>query len=296
MRGLNLFGIPEYAVDPNSDDVFTRLIDLRGEAKARGDPLQLAMKIIANATSYGIFIEVLRDDAPKPEPLDVFGPDGIKQSVTSTAIEEPGLFFHPLLGTLITGAARLMLALAERVANDQGLGWVFCDTDSIAMAKPEGMGQEVFLKRCQTVVDWFTGLNPYRQKGSILEIEDANYAVGAMAHEPLYCLALSAKRYALFNLDADGKPVLRKASAHGLGHLVAPYGADDLPDGLEVPVLGEHVTGVKLWQHHLWVRIVVAAHGSTPNVVALDYHQALKNPAVSRYGATSPRLLDWMRA
>lgn len=75
MKGLNLFGNPHYAVDPNTDDVFTRLIDLRGEAKAKRDPLQLAMKIIANATSYGIFIEVLRDDAPKPEPLDVYGPD-----------------------------------------------------------------------------------------------------------------------------------------------------------------------------------------------------------------------------
>jgi len=295
MTGINLFGIPEYAVDPNSDDVFTRLIDLRGEAKARGDPLQLAMKIIANATSYGIFIEVLRDDAPKPELLDVYGPDGTKQTISSTAIEEPGRYFHPLLGTLITGAARLMLALAERVAEDQGLGWVFCDTDSIAMAKPESMGQAAFLQRGQAVVDWFTGLNPYRQKGSILEIEDANYAVGTKTHEPLYCLALSAKRYALFNLKADGKPILRKASAHGLGHLLAPYGANNLPDGLEVPEFGENFTGVKLWQHHLWERIIAAALGTTPNVVPLDYHPSLQSPAMSRYGATSPRLLDWMK-
>src|SRR6056297_4087198 len=202
MRGLNLFGNPEYAVDPNTDDVFTRLIDLRGEAKSKGDPLQLAMKIIANATSYGIFIEVLRDDAPKPEPLDVYGPDGTKQTIQSTAIEEPGRYFHPLLGTLITGAARLMLALAERVAEDEGPGWVFCDTDSIAMARPNEMDRATFLQRGQAVVDWFTELNPYRQKGSILEIEDPNYIVGTKSHTPLYCLALSSKRYALYNLDA----------------------------------------------------------------------------------------------
>ena len=37
--------------------------------------------------------------------------------------------------------------------------------------------------------------------------------------EPLYCYTISSKRYVLFNLDAKGRPILRKASAHGLGHL-----------------------------------------------------------------------------
>jgi hypothetical protein len=38
----------------------------------------------------------------------------------------------------------------------------------------------------------------------------------------LYCYAISAKRYALFNLDDDGRPVMRKWSEHGLGHLLNP--------------------------------------------------------------------------
>ena len=40
----------------------------------------------------------------------------------------------PLLGVLITGAARLMLAITERLVLDEGLDWAFCDTDSMALA------------------------------------------------------------------------------------------------------------------------------------------------------------------
>ena len=84
---------------------------------------------MANSTAYGIFVEINCDDAPKPEPLNVYGPDGECQTIQSKAIEQPGKYFHPLLAVLITGAARLMLALAERLTLDHGLEWVFCDTD-----------------------------------------------------------------------------------------------------------------------------------------------------------------------
>jgi len=294
LQKIDLFGNPAYRVDPATEDVFTRLIDLRDEAKAKGDPVQQAIKIVANSTSYGIFIEVNRDDAPKPEPLDVYGPSGERQSVTTLAVEEPGRYFHPLLGTLITGAARLMLALSERVASDQGLGWVFCDTDSLAMAKPDGMERKTFLQRGRAVIDWFEALNPYRKPGSILDVEDANFKPGTKHHEPLYCLAISAKRYALFNLDFDGKPILRKTSAHGLGHLMPPYGVEDLPEGLGIPDAGASATGVSLWQHHYWLKVIDAAHGDSPNIVKLDYHPAFELPCISRYGATSPTLLKWM--
>jgi hypothetical protein len=56
--------------------MFTRLIDMRDEAKARKDPLQQQMKITANSTSYGIYVEVNRDDAPKPEALTLYDAGG----------------------------------------------------------------------------------------------------------------------------------------------------------------------------------------------------------------------------
>ena len=42
------------------------------------------------------------------------------------------------------------------------------------------------------------------------------------ALDPPFCLAVSAKRYVLFNRQ-NGSVVVRKASGHGLGHLMAPY-------------------------------------------------------------------------
>ena len=59
-------------------------------------------------------------------------------------IEEPGKFFHPLLATLITGAARLMLAIAESLCFEKDLDWAFCDTDSMAIAKPRETGEAEF--------------------------------------------------------------------------------------------------------------------------------------------------------
>lgn len=294
LKPINLFGRDDFRIDPKTDDLFTRLIDLRDDAKANKDPIEKAIKIFANSTSYGIFVEVNRDDAPKPEPLEVFGPDGQSHVIESTGIEEPGRYFHPLLGTLITGAARLMLALAERIAADQGLGWVFCDTDSIAMARPDNMEAAVFVSKAQAVIDWFTPLNPYRKPGSILKIEDANYSTEGEKLEPLYCIAISAKRYALFNLDANGQPILRKASAHGLGHLMAPYGDDEALPGLAAPAISLSAIGVKRWQHDLWIKIIEAALAGSPNQVPLDWHPGFQKPAISRYGATSPKLLAWM--
>ena len=67
-------------------------------------------------------------------------------------IKEPGKFFHPLLATLITGAARLMLAIAESLCLAKGLDWAFCDTDSMAIAKPDRMWWEAeFFELCGAI-------------------------------------------------------------------------------------------------------------------------------------------------
>ncbi len=295
LKPINLFGNANYRIDPFTDDMFTRLVDLRDNAKANNDPLQQAIKIIANSTCYGIFVEVNKDSAPKYEPIEVYGPDGLTFGALSKSIEEPGKFFHPLLATLITGAARLMLATAERLAADQGLDWVFCDTDSIAMAKPDAMKRDEFIKRGQRVIDWFEPLNPYQKPGSILDMECENFLPGTDVLEPLYCYAISAKRYALFNIDKDGKPIIRKASAHGLGHLMEPYGEDDPALGVPLPVVPLSQIGVKRWQYDYWFFLLSAALAGKPNQVPLDYHPALQKCALSRYGATSPALLRWLR-
>lgn len=296
LKPIDLFGDPAFRVDPRNEDVFNRLIDLRDKAKADRNQNQQAIKIVANATSYGIFIEVQRDDAPKPEPLMIYDHNGEALETKSKALEQPGKFFHPLLGTLITGAARLMLALSENLTLDAGLKWVFCDTDSLAIARPEGMAEAEFYERAQSVIDWFEPLNPYQKPGSILQIEDVNFDPETGQRIPLYAFAISAKRYALFNIDENGSPIIRKASAHGLGHLMPPYGEDDPAPGVLEPVIPLHEIGVSRWQYDLWFHIISAALRGEPDMVCLDYHPALQKPALSRYGATSPAMLRWMKA
>jgi hypothetical protein len=281
-------------IDPYADDFYLSLIDLRDEAKTKGDPIDKTLKVIANSTSYGIFIEINRDDAPRSELLDVYGPNGNCIKVNSKAIEEPGRFFHPLLGVLITGAARLMLGIAEKLTIDFGLDWAFCDTDPLAITRSGRLSRAEFRNRAQKVIDWFVPLNPYKKAESILQIEKINNGIDSAEYEPLYCFAISAKRYALFNLDSKGNPILRKASAHGLGHLIEPYTEDDAPPELPKPRVPPSEIGVRRWQHDFWIKIIDAAIADKPDQVSLDWHPSLSRPAAQRFSASSPHLLAWL--
>ena len=163
LRGLKIAGHAEYAVDPYEDDFYKRVIELRRRVKAELEDAerrdansqetknldmdQLALKILANATSYGIFIELNVEDADKEDaPIALFTSQD-KRLVEASKREEPGRYYHPLLATLITGAARLMLALSERLSLDRGLNWAFCDTDSMAFANTTNLPFEEFAGR-----------------------------------------------------------------------------------------------------------------------------------------------------
>jgi hypothetical protein len=310
LRTVRIAGNSDYQVDPANDDFFKRLIDLRTTVKARLknatalnrdalDSEQQALKILANSTSYGIFVEINVADLDSPEKLTCYGPDGEGFPVESNKVEEPGRFFHPLLATLITGAARLMLATAERLSVEKGLDWAFCDTDSMAIAKPDGMGQVEFFERAQSICAWFASLNPYEQKGSIFKIEEANYLIAGDSVgsnlEPLFCYCISSKRYVLFNAGPSGEVIIRKASAHGLGHYLAPYEAEDASQSIPAPSVSLDKIGVERWHYDLWHSIIRAVLDGHPDQVNLSYHSGLGEPAVSRYGATTPKLLGWFK-
>lgn len=316
LRPVAIAGNPDYLIDPATDDGFKRMIDLRTQVKrekkgaqqygnseraARLDAEQLAMKITTNATSYGIPAELNVNDHDNLREYHCHGPGGEPFSTWVRHTEEPGAFFHPLLATLITGAARLMLAIAERLAVDEGITWAFCDTDSMAIARPEGMDDGKFLARAGQVRGWFTPLNPYTEQGPVFQIEDTNFRLDAGGKitdelDALYVVAISAKRYVLFTIDTKGRPVIRKASAHGLGHLRQPYGDQDAPKGIPAPALPLHEIGVARWQYDLWYRIVVAALAGQPERVRLDDLPGFEKRAASRYAATTPELLRWFRA
>ena len=254
LRPIDILGNSTYHIDPCTDDFYRRLVELRSASQTgsghdyrqgREGPPTGRTAGPEDHRQRGLLRGLRRaerDRGREPEDVVFYSHDGQRRSKSMTSIEEPGRFFHPLLATLTTGAARLMLALVECLAVGEGIDWAICDTDSMALACPEGMDEEEFLARAERVRTWFSGLDPYRDGADLFKLEDANYCLqsgDARELEPLYCYAVSAKRYALFNLDAGGRPVLRKASAHGLGHLLAPYGPDEAPAAIPAPVVEE---------------------------------------------------------
>ena len=308
LKLINIMGKADYSVDPAKDDFYKRVIELRHETKEQLcfaseedapslDAAQLNLKTTANSTSYGIFIENIVTDIMGKTKLSVY--NGIDNPFTTekNQIEEPGVFFDPLLATLITGAARLMLAITETLVSQKQLEWIFCDTDSMAIAKPDEMDEPQLVENVQHIIDWFEELNPYAFDGSILKSESYNYChINGKKLKPLYCLAVSAKRYVLFNFDANKKPMIRKASGHGLGHLIAPYDASNPAIGIPKPVQSMTKIGVPLWQHDLWWKIIETVLDGHPFQVDLAYHPNLLLPAMSRYAATSPALLAWFKS
>ena len=294
LKPVCIAGNQDYTLNPYEGDFFRRVIDLRSTVKDKiktatpyekdsFENQQLALKILANATSYGIFVELNVEEEKQKQKLICHGYNGIPTPLEKNKFEKAGTFFHPLLATLITGAARLMLATTERLTVDAGLDWAFCDTDSMAIAKPDDMTQDDFYKRAISVQEWFTPLNPYsKNKSPLLKIEDYNYSPDDRSKlQPLYCHAVSSKRYALYNLDENNKPVLKKVSSHGLGHLIAPYQNPNI----------QNLEDAQPWQQDLWFEIITSSlENRHPDYQSL---KGFNTPAVSRYGATKPILERW---
>jgi hypothetical protein len=308
LQSINIAGNPHYRVNPASEDFYKRLIDLRREIQTRAknapaaqkpvlEHEQLAVKNVANATTYGIFIELNVEDQPNAIGT-CYGAEGAFP-IEANRFEQLGVFFHPLVAVFTTGAARLMLATAERLAISAGINWAFCDTDSMALAKPDDMPEGEFLSKAESVRDWFTPLNPYSVKGPVFKIEEENYGLYGAAvtgeMEPLYCYAISPKRYVLFNIDEEGRPVIRKALAHGLGHLCSPTDKDRIPPSIPKPAIPLAKMDVRAWQYCLWYRIVEAALAGSSDAPRIADLPGLKRPAATQYTASTPLILDWCK-
>jgi plasmid maintenance system antidote protein VapI len=294
LKPVAIAGKPEFLVDPLKEDFFKRIIELRMRTKG---PERNALKLVANATGYGIFVQLDVNEHSKPVAIRCHPSSGREFLTDMDKVEEPGEFFHPLLGTLITGAARLMLAITERLINDAAITWTFCDTDSMAIAQPEGMSDAEFVRKAEAARAWFKPLNPYAVDVDLFKLEDANFAIrdGKRTDklEALHCLAISSKRYVLFNIDAQGRPIIRKASGHGLGHLVAPYGEEDAPADIPAPIVSLDEIGVNRWQYDFWYCIALAALEGHPNTPDFSKLPNFDMPAVCKCAITTANIAGW---
>src|SRR5262249_23515809 len=206
-------------VDPGSQDFFQAVIEapkrIDGDQSipdAERDWRSKGLKILANATSYGIYAQMNRIelDLGQSETVTVHGRGDEPFRRPVSAPEEPGDYCFPPFAATITGAARLMLALLEHEVGSRGGTYAFCDTDSMAIVATETGEPAPCLggpHHCHDntpavrALSWghveeirsrFETLNPYNQEivsDSILELEDENYADPKTRTErrQLYC-------------------------------------------------------------------------------------------------------------
>jgi hypothetical protein len=304
LRPTRLFGMVN--IDPEREDFFRIIVEERLRLSSRNDlseserkRIEKALKILASATSYGIWAQMDRlEDNDKVE-ITCHGIDPEPFTCTVSNPDVPGEFWFPPLASLITGGARLTLALLECCVSDLGGVYVMEDTDSMAIVATENGGlmpcpggpyELSDGRRAILALSWqqlddlsarFLKLSPYRNKSrSILKIERDNYDPETGEQRQIFCFAISAKRYALFMPDADGNPVLlqkgvnnheNRWSEHGLGHLRNPFDLESED---------------RDWIRQAWLNIVRRELGMRTEALSFEHL-----PAVGRLTITSPKVM-----
>jgi hypothetical protein len=263
---INVLGNAEYHVNLKNDDFFVKVIDLRDSVKTELkqvkkdinnkpteelyhrknflDNLQLALKLMANSTAYGILVETReverKDIAAKYNALPI--------------------------GTHITAGARLLLAIAEKLGLDRGIEHAFCDTDSFAYARPENMSREDFYTNVQDCIKWFNNLSPYASNDSIFELEEYNYGVEGYNYleekvypnkiVPLYALCVSTKRYVIYNKLKGDKFLIRKMTEHGIPYYLLNNNMDLPSDVIDIERDETSMRKFKIDRYMLWYRAI----------------------------------------
>ena len=175
------------------------------------DRKQQVVKIITNAISYGIFVEITTLDRNQI-PVDVHGLVNFQQK--KDKIERPGFMFNPIIAVSITSASRLLLAATEVLLSKHGVTHTYCDTDSMAIPP----------QHTKEVQGFFANLNPYDFDADIFKLEKSN----------IWFYGISVKRYCLYTIDEKTEEIIidkEKYSAHGLGHLLDPLTNYEKTDG-----------------------------------------------------------------
>src|SRR5215467_12117226 len=128
-------------VDPETEDFFTRVIEYRKQNK-HDDRLQYFLKILANSTSYGTYLELnpVKVDTKQRPRITVHSGEHVFDQVAPDTIEQPGRFYFPLLGALITAGGRLLLAMIEKCVRDAGGTYMCCDTDALIIVASKAGG------------------------------------------------------------------------------------------------------------------------------------------------------------
>jgi hypothetical protein len=209
LRPIKLRGA--ISVDPRREDFFTRVVEYRKQNKA-DDRLEHFLKILANSTSYGTYLELnpVKVDPRKRPTITVYSGERVFERPAPDTIEQPGSFYFPLLGALITAGGRLLLAMIERCVRDAGGTYLCCDTDALTIVASKTGGsvempdgalppKALSWSEVETILNRFDSLSPYNRDlvPHLLRLTDENYNKDG-DQQQLFGFSIAAKRYALY--------------------------------------------------------------------------------------------------
>ncbi|HMD13766.1 MAG TPA: hypothetical protein VKI62_04010, partial [Bacteroidota bacterium] len=160
---------------------------------------------------YGTYLElnpvkVEREKRPK---ITVYSGELVKKQLAPDTIEQPGRFYFPLLGALITSGGRLLLAMIEGCVRDAGGTYLCCDTDALTIVAskqggtvqmPDGASiNALSWENVDRIARRFDSLSPYNRTivPDLLRLTKENFNKKGIQRQ-LYGLSIAAKRYALY--------------------------------------------------------------------------------------------------
>ena len=200
----------EILIDPRKEDFFTRVIEYRKQNK-NNEQLEYFLKILANSTSYGAYLELnpVKVEIGKRPTIAIYSGEFFKKQRAPDTIEQPGNFYFPLLGALITSGGRLLLAMIERCVREAGGTYLCCDTDALTIVAskkggtiqmPDGTSiHALSWEDVDRIARRFDSLSPYNRKivPDLLRLTKENFNKNKIRRQ-LYGLSIAAKRYALY--------------------------------------------------------------------------------------------------
>lgn len=299
--------------DPRQDG-YRQLLQFRlrvraekAQAEAQGDAeraralgrLNDFLKKFENSVGYGIFVQYTETHRGA-RVADIWTGDRhftcpLIDPKTKRRIrpeESPGEYFNPLIAGPITAAARLLLAMMERMVRDAGGTWALMDTDSAQIVAtrdggllfcpggphrlPDGRQgvRALSFVEAEVIRTRFDALAPCG--GPLWKVEAENAPHPEATDDPhLYSLVVGTKQYVLFNRRDGGGVIIRKASEHQLGHLRPP-------DGRTKAQMIEAI----------WTALIAFAHGDAQAIDRLPFAHQL---AVGSYPITRPDYLARLR-
>ena len=238
--------------------------DYKDSIETKQDDInQNILKIIANATSYGIFIQINSTPEKKEKEVTVYGLD--KFDTESERTEEPAEYFNPIMSVFLTACSRLILSTAETLVKKNKGQVFYFDTDSIFLT-PEHV---------ELVQDFFQPLNPYDVDVKMFKVEeDEDHN---LLHDKLF-YGISAKRYVLYERDDTSKKItIYKYSAHGLGHLLDPFVNNNKKDKED-------------WNENIWQDILTIQYNPESKDTILEKYQ--EKFAISQMSASTVDILN----